>query len=132
MQAAIRAMTTAGAMRRSLSEDHAPAYDTTTENLVDLDYPRAVIAFEAAFDVAERRVRRIGRSDFSRKDRRSLDLALTLLGTARDEAAYPAERRAAYERVIRILETLERPITIAPEDRDAIETSLAMPAITTG
>ncbi|KAA9089336.1 hypothetical protein [Microbacterium radiodurans] len=62
-------------------------------------YRDALTDAEVAFDVAEREARRLSDRGFSEPERRRLDTAKRLLNVAIDEAATPAERRTAYERV---------------------------------
>lgn len=62
-------------------------------------YRDAVTDAEVAFDVAEQDARRQRDRSFSESERRRLATAKRLLNVAVDEAATPAERRSAYERV---------------------------------
>ncbi len=62
-------------------------------------YREALADAEVAFDIAEQDARRQRDRSFSESERRRLDTAKRLLNVAVDEAATPAERRSAYERV---------------------------------
>ncbi len=62
-------------------------------------YRDALTDAEVAFDVAEQDARRQRDRSFSEPERRRLATAKRLLNVAVDEAATPAERRSAYERV---------------------------------
>lgn len=99
------------------------------ERLDDADlraYRDALTEAEVAFDLAERDARRQRDSSFSEAERHRLDTAKQLLNVAVDEAATPAERRIAYERVRAELDGLIA-VSDAAMDRLAERAALQLP-----
>ncbi|MGR6742823.1 hypothetical protein ACU6RU_12390 [Microbacterium sp. F1-18] len=89
-------------------------------------YRDALTDAEVAFDVAERDARRQRDRAFSEPERRRLDTAKRLLNVAVDEAATPAERRTAYERVRAELDGLIA-VSDAAMERLAEKAALQLP-----
>ncbi|MDD7928381.1 hypothetical protein [Microbacterium thalli] len=89
-------------------------------------YRDAVTDAEVAFDLAERDARRQRDHSFSEVERRRLDTAKQLLNVAVDDAATPAERRTAYERVRAELDGLIA-VSDAAMDRLAQRAALQLP-----
>ncbi|QLD11817.1 hypothetical protein [Microbacterium oleivorans] len=89
-------------------------------------YRDALTDAEVAFDLAERDARRQRDHSFSETERRRLDTAKRLLNVAVDEAATPAERRTAYERVRAELDGLIA-VSDAAMERLAEKAALQLP-----
>lgn len=115
----LRAKKVADGLRPASADARISAADLTA-------YRDAVTDAEVAFDVAERDARRQRDRSFSETERRRLGTAQRLLNVAVDEAATPAERRSAYERVRAELDGL---IAVSDEamDRLAEKAALQLP-----
>lgn len=115
----LRAKKVADGLRPASARSRVSAADLTA-------YRDAVTDAEVAFDVAERDARRQRDRSFSDVERRRLGTAQRLLAVAIDEAATPAERRSAYERVRAELDGL---IAVSDEamDRLAEKAALQLP-----
>lgn len=87
-----RAKRRAEALRPSAAQD---VHDRDTQR----EYRDAVTAYASAFDIAEAEARRVRQAGFSTDERDRLATAMKLLNLALDEAATPAERQSAYQRV---------------------------------
>jgi hypothetical protein len=87
------------------------------------EYREAVTDYEVAFDVAERDARRVKDSGFTAAERKRLDTAQQLLGTAVDDAATPAERQLAYRRV---REELDGLLSLSDGAIDVLEKRVAL------
>ena len=93
-------LTAAFLRAKKVADGLRPDSDRERVSTADLAaYRDAITDAEVAFDVAERDARRQSDRAFSEPERRRLDTAKRLLNVAIDEAATPAERRTAYERV---------------------------------
>ncbi|MFX8922135.1 hypothetical protein ABTN04_18750, partial [Acinetobacter baumannii] len=86
------------------------------------EYREAVTDYEVAFDLAERDARRLRDSGFTEAERKRLHTAQQLLTVAVDEAATPAERQLAYQRV---REELDGLISLSDEALDVLEKRVA-------
>jgi hypothetical protein len=87
------------------------------------EYREAVTDYEVAFDLAERDARRLRDSGFTEAERKRLHTAQQLLTVAVDEAATPAERQLAYQRV---REELDGLISLSDEALDVLEKKVAL------
>ncbi len=117
--AVVEAMT----LCRPLATDEPPA------DVADIDgteFAQAVRTYEARFATAMAVARQANRSRLSRQEQESLRLARQLLAVAQDSGASPAERRSAYERVIK---TLRGFLTIDDTAVQQLETSVPLLAI---
>lgn len=85
-------------------------------------YRAAVTEFEVAFDLAEREARRVRDTGFSEPERKRLATASRLLAVATDEAATPAERHVAYQRV---REEIDGLIALSDEAVEVLEKKVA-------
>ena len=119
---------TAGFLRaKKVADGLRPASVDARVSAADLAaYRDAVTEAEVAFDLAERDARRQRDRSFSEAERRRLDTAKQLLNVAVDEAATPAERRTAYERVRAELDGLIA-VSDAAMDRLAERAALQLP-----
>lgn len=103
-----------------------PSADTRVSATDLAAYRDALTDAEVAFDLAERDARRQRDRSFSEAERRRLDTAKQLLNVAVDDAATPAERRTAYERVRAELDGLIA-VSDAAMDRLAERAALQLP-----
>lgn len=119
---------TAGFLRaKKVADGLRPASPDTRIAAADLAaYRDALTDAEVAFDLAERDARRQRDRSFSETERRRLDTAKRLLNVAVDDAATPAERRTAYERVRAELDGLIA-VSDAAMDRLAEKAALQLP-----
>lgn len=93
-------LTAAFLRAKKIADGRRPASAADKIGAADLTaYRDAVTDAEVAFDIAEQDARRQRDRSFTEPERRRLDTAKRLLNVAIDEAATPAERRSAYERV---------------------------------
>ncbi len=88
------------------------------------EYRRAVTDFEVAFDLAEREARRTRDSGLTDAERKRLATASRMLAVATDDAATPAERHLAYQRV---REEIDGLIALSDEAVEVLEKKVAQP-----
>lgn len=74
--------------------------------------------FELSWRAAQQNAKRIRLSGFQPKERASIEQAIQLLKTARDESATPEERQLAYERAMKNIEHL---VTLPEETKKELE-----------
>lgn len=96
---------------------------TPVDDISVLAYPKAVYAFQAAWDAAEREARRIGQSRLTREERKTIKEIKNLLAIAENSAASPNEREIAYRRVQNLVKTLTQ-IVLPQAALAAIEAGL--------
>ncbi|MFS0866089.1 hypothetical protein AB3M83_01985 [Microbacterium sp. 179-B 1A2 NHS] len=114
---------TADFLRAKKVADRArPAEGTKPSVETVAAYRAAVTDFEVAFDLAEREARRVRDSGFSESERKRLATASRLLAVATDEAATPAERHLAYQRV---REEIDGLIALSDEAVEVLEKKIA-------
>jgi hypothetical protein len=114
---------TAGFLRAKKVADRArPAEGAKPTAEQVTEYRRAVTEFEVAFDLAEHEARRVRDSGFSEPERKRLQTASRLLAVATDEAATPAERHVAYQRV---REEIDGLIALSDEAVEVLEKKVA-------
>lgn len=119
---------TAGFLRaKKVADGLRPASPDARVDAADLAaYRDALTDAEVAFELAERDARRQRDHSFSETERRRLDTAKRLLNVAVDDAATPAERRTAYERVRAELDGLIA-VSDAAMERLAEKAALQLP-----
>ncbi|WP_413354766.1 hypothetical protein [Microbacterium sp. 1P06AB] len=116
---------TAGFLRAKKIADRARPADgskPTAEQVTE--YRRAVTDFEVAFDLAEREARRTRDSGLTDAERKRLATASRMLAVATDDAATPAERHLAYQRV---REEIDGLIALSDEAVEVLEKKVAQP-----
>ena len=94
---AVRAMTEARNQRPSIAPEEMDAVDA---------YRDSVTSFELALRAAVSNAKREGLKNFSEREQRDLKQAQDLLRMAEDKAGSPHERRSAYERAIKTLQSI--------------------------
>lgn len=116
---------TAGFLRAKKVADRARPADSVKPSADQVrEYRRAVTDFEVAFDLAEREARRVRDSGLTDAERKRLATASRMLAVATDEAATPAERHLAYQRV---REEIDGLIALSDEAVEVLEKKVAQP-----
>ncbi len=116
---------TAGFLRAKKVADRARPADGSKPTADQVaEYRRAVTEFEVAFDLAEREARRVRDSGLTDAERKRLATASRMLAVATDEAATPAERHLAYQRV---REEIDGLIALSDDAVEALEKKVAQP-----
>ncbi|MEW1835064.1 hypothetical protein [Microbacterium sp. NPDC079995] len=116
---------TAGFLRAKKVADRARPADGVTPSAEQVrEYRKAVTDFEVAFDLAEREARRVRDSGLTDAERKRLATASRMLAVATDEAATPAERHLAYQRV---REEIDGLIALSDDAVKVLEKKVAQP-----
>lgn len=101
----LRAMREAGNARDAAGD--LPEGLAVNADLSDLSYPRAVTAFDVAWDAAERNARRIGQKGIPASERKVIGEIRTLLELAENGAASETERSLSYRRAQTLIASLQ-------------------------
>lgn len=89
-------------------------------DLTSFEYPRAVIAFEAAWDTAFAHAKRVGQKSIPKPERRLLRDIRDLLSVAENPASAETERSNAKRRIKQLIKRLEH-VKLPTRTMDAIE-----------
>lgn len=98
------AMRTAGMLRDT--EGTLPTGLPEDTDIAGLPYPRAVAAFDAAWETAQRHAIRVGQAGIPAADRKTIKQVRGLLDLAENGAALSTERDLAYRRIRALLSKL--------------------------
>lgn len=123
----LEAMRTAGNLRDTAGT--LPAGLAADADITALPYPKAVDAFDLAWDVAEKNARRIGQSATPPHERKMISEIRTLLNIAENAAASGTERGLAYRKaqsLIGELTTIHVPKTALAELEARVAPALEM------
>lgn len=99
------AMRSAGVLRDT--EGILPTGLSEDADIASLPYPRAVAAFDAAWETAKRKAIRVGQAGIPATDRKTIRKVRSLLDLAENAAASSTERDLAYRRIRALLGELE-------------------------
>lgn len=97
-----------------------PKHLTEDSDLTSFEYPRAVIAFEAAWDTAFAHAKRVGQKSIPKEERRTLRDIRDLLSVAENPASAETERSNAKRRIKQLVKRLDH-VKLPPRTMDAIE-----------